>query len=190
MASALIYMGCAAVNPTIKYLDPSEGPQSGGNILFIMGHGIEDGAVVYIGNTLIESVRVNNFGEAIIDQMPSMKPGVYDVTLINTDGTQCTFAQSYTCLDTPIVYEIKPISGAVTGGTRVTILGEYFKEGAMVKIGNKMSTQVTVHDSRTITAVTAISSPGATDVIIFNSDGLSYNLAGGFNFIPSTEPGK
>ncbi len=83
-ALILFCMGCVAVNPTIKYLDPSEGPQYGGNILFIMGHGIEDGAMVYIGDKRIENVRVNLFGEAIIDQMPSMKPGVYDVTLINT----------------------------------------------------------------------------------------------------------
>ena len=183
----LFCLGCAASGPMIKYLDPAEGPRYGGNILFIMGHGIEDGALVYIGDKRIENVRVNLFGEAIIDQMPPMRPGVYDVTIINQDGTRSTFPQSYTCLDTPVIYEVKPSSGAVTGGTEVTIKGDYFKEGAMVKVGDEMSSQVTVHNSRTISAVTAISSPGAADVIVFNRDGLSYNLAGGFNFIPQTK---
>ncbi len=183
LISVLIGIGCAAVNPTIKYLDPTEGPQYGGNILFIMGHGIEDGALVYIGDKLIEDVRVNNFGEAIIDEMPSMKPGVYDVTLINQDGTQCTFPQAYTCLDTPIIYEIKPSSGVVTGGTKVTIKGDYFKPGAMVKIGDNMSREVIVYNAQVITAITAASSTGDVDVIVFNRDGLSYNLAGGFKFI-------
>ncbi len=168
----------------IKYLDPNEGPRYGGNILFVMGHGIEDGAVVYIGDKRIEDVRVNLFGEAIINELPTMKPGVYDVTILNLDGTRYTFPRSYTYLDTPIIYQIKPLSGPASGGTRVTIQGDYFKPGAMVKIGDKMSTEVIVQNSRTITAVTTASSPGAADVIIFNRDGLSYNLAGGFKFMP------
>lgn len=183
-AVILLWAGCTVSGPTIKYLDPTEGPRYGGNILFIMGHGIEDGVQVFIGDKRIENVRVNLFGEAIIDEMPPMKPGVYDVTIINVDGTRCTFPQSYTCLDTPIIKEINPRSGSVIGGTKVTIRGEYFKEGAMVKIGDTMSSEVTVHNTQIITAITTASSAGEADVIVFNRDGLSYNLAGGFSFIP------
>ena len=181
---SLFFAGCANTVPTIKYLDPVEGPQSGGNILFIMGHGIEDGAVISIGDKRIDNVRVNLFGEAIIDRMPPMNPGVYDVTIINVDGSRSTFPQSYTYLDTPIIYEVNPNSGPVSGGTKVTISGDYFKTGAMVKVGDKMSTEATAQNSQTITAVTASSSSGKQDVIVFNPDGLSYNLADGFTFLP------
>ncbi|MGC1294687.1 MAG: IPT/TIG domain-containing protein, partial [Alloacidobacterium sp.] len=83
----------------------------------------------------------------------------------------------------PFVTSVSPSSGAVAGGTAVTITGTNFAAGATVTFGSTAATSVVVVNSTTITATTPAGSSGAATVTVTNSGGQSGSLANGFTYI-------
>lgn len=89
--------------------------------------------------------------------------------------------------ETPVndisVTSIQPAAGPVGGGQAVTITGTNFTTSAetTVTIGGQPATNVVVHNSTTITAVTPANTAGAKDVTVTNSIG-SATLAGGYQY--------
>ena len=83
----------------------------------------------------------------------------------------------------PTLTSISPNSGPTTGGTHVTITGNYFAAGATVKIGGVAATNVTVVSTTSITCTTpAHPAAGAVNVVVANPTGVSGTLTGGFTY--------
>lgn len=87
----------------------------------------------------------------------------------------------------PVVSSISPTSGPSTGGTRITVTGSNFVEGATVKIAGIAATNVTVVSATTITATTPAFAPTEQlvppkDVVVTNPDGQSTTLSGAFTY--------
>jgi adhesin/invasin len=78
---------------------------------------------------------------------------------------------------------ISPVSGPVTGGTKVTITGRGFYEVRRVTLGGIPLSQVAVNSSRTvITGVTgAAAAPGKVDLLVYKDDWV-LKLAGAFTY--------
>ena len=63
-----------------------------------------------------------------------------------------------------------PTSGTTAGGTGITVTGTGFLAGATVTLGGTAASNVTVVNSRTITATTAAHAAGAVNVVVRNTD--------------------
>lgn len=82
----------------------------------------------------------------------------------------------------PSITSITPATGALAGGTEVTIRGARFTTGATITIGGRAATDVRVQTSDVILAKTpAATTTGAVDVVV-NIDGRTGMLASGFRY--------
>lgn len=82
----------------------------------------------------------------------------------------------------PIFWALSPWKGPLTGGTVVTLTGDWFQAGATVTVGGTRATNVRVPDSSTLIFTTPPGIPGARDVVVTNPDGQSYNAATAFEY--------
>jgi len=83
---------------------------------------------------------------------------------------------------------ISPTSGAVAGGTNVTLLGQNFSTGINVRFGAADCTNVSVVTSTQLTCVTPANSSGSVSITLTNTDGSSDTVANAFIYgsIPPT----
>ncbi len=86
----------------------------------------------------------------------------------------------------PSVVSVDPTTGPTSGGTSITITGNYFGNPPSVWIGGNIATDIVYIDSTTITAtVPASASAGPKDVRVINPDGLESILSEGFTYWPT-----
>ncbi|MFY1827622.1 IPT/TIG domain-containing protein, partial [Myxococcus fulvus] len=86
--------------------------------------------------------------------------------------------------DLPSVERVVPRAGPVDGGTRVTIHGARFAQGARVYFSNAEATEVSVDATGTrLTARTPQQVEGPARVTVVNPGGLQGSLLGGFIFM-------
>ena len=87
----------------------------------------------------------------------------------------------------PAILEISPVEGPIRGGTRLTITGRGFHEGATVLIGGTPATDVGVGvaggDRLTATAPVG-RSPCAVSVMVINPDGRFAMLPSLYRYLP------
>jgi hypothetical protein len=86
----------------------------------------------------------------------------------------------------PTVSAISPSTGALAGGTPVTITGTGFLTGATVSLGGTAATGVTVVSGTSITATTPANAAGVVDVVVTNTDNQRGTLSGGYTYASST----
>jgi len=82
----------------------------------------------------------------------------------------------------PAVVAVNPSTGSIAGGTSITISGAGFTSTSTVTIGRNNATNVSFHDSSTLTAVTPAGTEGTADVAVFSQFG-SGTLTGGFTYV-------
>jgi len=88
----------------------------------------------------------------------------------------------------PLMGNVNPSTGSVTGGTSVTITGANFAAGATLTFDGAAATNVVVVNGTTITASTPAHVTGAVTVTVMNPDTQSGTLANGFTYISATAP--
>ncbi|MHC5021012.1 MAG: IPT/TIG domain-containing protein, partial [Planctomycetota bacterium] len=178
---------------TLTGIDPTHGPVGGGNQVLISGTGFLSGANVRFEGTLGTNAQILS-PTTIIVTVPAGVVGPADVEVTLADGRQATLTNGYQYgTPAPIASAITPTSGAVVGGTLVTITGTGFVRNgtsqATVTIGGNPATNVTVVSAGMITAITPSSSvTGAVNVVVTNPDLLSSTLSGAFTYQTDTTP--
>jgi len=93
----------------------------------------------------------------------------------------------------PIMTSVSPNSGPSGGGTKITIAGENFKEGATVTIGGKALVGMTINAEGTrVTGTTPGGPPGSQQVIAKNLKAKDPSAAASFTYealkVLSTDP--
>ena len=83
----------------------------------------------------------------------------------------------------PVITDVSPSTGLTDGGTVVTITGSNFLAGATVNFGPNPGTGVSLTSSNSITATTPAGAPGAVNVVVANTNGLSATSFGGFTYV-------
>ena len=78
---------------------------------------------------------------------------------------------------------MRPASGAVDGGTVVTVTGTNFRPGVQVYFGGLAAVSVTLLDSGTLQATAPAAPPGFTNVVVMNADGTWGVAFGAFSFL-------
>jgi hypothetical protein len=139
-----------------------------------MGAATVSGAsVVYMGPTSL-TVTVPS-GSA---------PGVVGVSVVNPDGQTGSRDGAYTyTAPAPVVSAVSPVSGTTAGGTRITIAGANFVNGATVSVGGAAATGVVYGSATSISALVPARSAGAVTVAVTNPDGQSATKANAFTYV-------
>ena len=166
---------------------PDHGPFTGGNTAIIRGRGFDDLSQVSFGGRDVQPADhrlIDDRRLAVV--VPAGDVGPVDVDVTVGDET-VTIEDGYTY--EPIYVE--PNSGAVSGGTFVSIIGSgtRFQDGDTVTFGRTECTDVEVVSETRITCRTPASTVGTVDVTVTDAeDGSELVAEDGFNYYDSTDP--
>jgi len=111
-----------------------------------------------------------------------------DVEILAFDGngnflsSQAIVAYNTAGWQPPSVESVSPSSGALEGGTQITLHGSGFQPGAQVSVGGNAATQVALISQLELQATTPAGAEGPTDVVVTNIDLQKGTLAGGFSY--------
>ena len=86
----------------------------------------------------------------------------------------------------PVIASILPNTGPTSGGTPITITGNYFSSPATVTLGGAPATNVQVVSATRITALTPAEPAGSVDVVV-TVGGRTVTAASGFTFSGSVK---
>jgi uncharacterized protein (TIGR03382 family) len=107
---------------------------------------------------------------------------VVSVTVRNDDGQGAELARAYRFVAPPTVASATPNTGDVAGGTVVRLAGTGFGAQMTVTFGGTASPAVTLVSATALDVVAPPHAPGAVDVVVTTSAGVSATLAGGFTY--------
>ncbi|MBC7324639.1 MAG: IPT/TIG domain-containing protein, partial [Moorella sp. (in: Bacteria)] len=147
--------------PDIISVEPNAGSTAGGTRIEIKGRNF-DNPIVFIGETRAEPVSLGP--TLIVVITPPGAPGPADVIVVNEDTGLDILEEGFTYKVYPTITSVTPNSGPTAGGTRITIFGTAFAQGAAVFIGDKAATDVNFVSETTLTALTPAHDPGAKPV--------------------------
>ena len=160
--------------PVVSAVNPTSGSTAGGTSVTISGSGFTGATSVKFGAT--SATFTVNSDASITATSPAGSTGAVDVTITTPVGPSATSASdvfTYTSPPpAPTVTSISPTSGAIAGGTTVTVTGTNFTGATAVKFGT-VSATFTVNSATSITATSPAGSAGAVDVTVTTSAGAS-----------------
>lgn len=156
--------------PVISSLAPPHGPQSGGNTVVISGCDLGLVSSVHFGPTPAPSFTVDSAA-----QLTAVAPagtGVVQVTAAGPGGVSSVAL--YTYLPPPVVTELVPASGPLSGANLVTVFGTALGLASLVTVGGVPASFVAFSDEQLGVFVPASPGPpGAVPVVVTTPGGTS-----------------
>ncbi|MDH5581523.1 MAG: IPT/TIG domain-containing protein, partial [Bdellovibrionales bacterium] len=150
----------------------------------LTGTGFITGASVFFGQTACDQINVVST-TSITCVTPAQAASVSDIKIINNDAQEFTLASAFTYRDPPLVSTVSPSSGALAGGTEITVSGSRFYNGALsIEVGGVACTSPTFVDSTTLTCTTGANTEGLKAITVFNPDGQSGTKPSAFTYQP------
>lgn len=176
LAAVLFFATSALAAPNITSITPSEGSESGGTEVIIRGTGFSTTCTgctpevkppdVLFGGVLAPTIGFIDATELRV-RTPEHAPGLVPVTVRQQDGEH-TVPNGFTFTEDR--YKISPRTGPVSGGTVVTITGEFGSWPYGVIFGGTHAPAWRL-DEHTLVAVTPPApGPGPVPVVIFEYD--------------------
>src|SRR5229473_3014686 len=161
--------------PTVRGIDPNNGPATGGTSVTITGTGFTSAASVLFGSTPASGITF--ISDTKITAISPPGCGIANLTVSTPNGTSATSpVDLFTYVpSTPTVTGINPDSGPTTGGTMVTISGSGFMCATGVSFGPTpaSSSSITVVSDTQITVDSPPAGIGTVDVTVSTSSGTS-----------------
>ncbi|MGG4554845.1 IPT/TIG domain-containing protein [Paenibacillus humicus] len=122
--------------PVVNVINPNQGEMQGGGTAYVSGSGFVSGVKVLV-NDIPATVSSNTSSRITIVIPASTVEGTFDVKVINPDGKEAILPASYTYIlpppaPVPVLNNISPDNGSITGNTTVLLNGENFVKGAVV----------------------------------------------------------
>lgn len=180
--------------PKIVSISPNSGPQTGGTICNIIGQGFYPQSQVLFGSKPATSINFIS-SQALIVTTPENQPGKVSVSVKNPDGTTAVLPDAFTFVSVqgmdpaPIITDITPTAGPDTGGTPVTLIGDNFNQGAVVKFGLKDGEDVVVVGPKLILVRSPAQGQGKVKVAVMNPDGQVAYAPNLFEYLSSQNQG-
>jgi hypothetical protein len=177
--------------PTITSVSPPAGSSQGGTTITVTGTNFVNGPnlLVQVGvnnatsTTFVSSTQVTAVTPASVNPANDSTVGV---TVISGDSQQAFLASSYSYHVPPSITSVTPNSGAIGGGTNVTITGQNFRglpTVPVVSFGSLTSPSVVFNNGTSLTAaVPAAGAAGAVTVTVTDADGQAAALANGYTY--------
>jgi hypothetical protein len=121
--------------PVIEAIDPREGPEEGGTLVFVFGSGFTPETRVLIDGRAIAGVDFVDANTLLLTTSATA-PGTYDVKVTDAGG-ESSLAGAFTFLADLTVRSVSPERGPARGGVPATLLGEGFTIDTAVSIGGR-----------------------------------------------------
>lgn len=168
--------------PVLLSVSPRFGAPNGGTAVVIEGRNFQDKAIADIGGkTLGAFQRLDE--RTLMGVTAASKEGPADVHVQNPDGQSDTLANAFNFGSAPVgdlqVTRLVPDTGPITGGTRLTVIGQGFDNNAQVTIGGQPVTSFRLLGPSSLSAVTPAGSVGPADVVV-STRGKQAKLTRGF----------
>ncbi|WP_235445011.1 beta strand repeat-containing protein [Streptomyces sioyaensis] len=160
-----------SVTPTLSSVSPNQGPTSGGNTVTLTGTNLTGTTEVDFGATPATSFTVLSPTQ-ITAVAPAAVAGAVDITVTAPGGTG-TLQSSYFFVNAPVLTAVAPLSGPLSGGNTVTLLGTHLVEATEVRFANTAASSFTVVSDSQITAVVPAGVAGAADITVSTAGGTS-----------------
>ena len=174
LPAAYVYTSTSpSTAPKLNVIHPTSGSPSGGDAVIISGSNLVQGMIVTIGSA---PATITSFNTVSIHATTPSGDGVADVVVKTPQGLSATLKGVFTFAETPdqpSVTSTTPNSGSVNGGNTITVQGDDFIKGAIVRIGGTLCTTIIVLNESTITATAPAHALGSADVVVTNPDGQS-----------------
>lgn len=167
--------------PVVTSIVPNSGPTAGGTQVTLTGSGFRAGVTVTFRGTPAAQVTVVSSTQ-ITAVTPAEAEGPADVVVTNEDFQSTSVVDGFTFVAPPALTSLSPTQGSTTGGLTVTLTGDKFRSGAVVRFG----TQSVVANFVSVTELRATTPPGpagTVDVTVINPDGQSVTLADAFTYV-------
>lgn len=161
----------ASTLPTVRQVNPSSGPEAGGNSVTISGSHLGGATAVTFGSAT--AAITANSATSVTVTAPA-GTGTVDVTVTTPSGTSVASPAdeySYASASAPAVTRVKPNSGAAAGGNTVTITGARLGSATAVRFGS--ATATIKSDSATSIKVIAPAGSGTVHVTVTTAAGTS-----------------
>lgn len=167
-----------ALKPEIIKIEPTSGPTYGNYSLFIIGNGFDPKSEITIGGQPVKDVKL---GQLFFVTVPPGSAGPADVVITNPDNRRAVLREGFTYQEYPVIKAIKPAEGNTDGGTLVTIRGNGFNEGAVVRFG-KLEVEIKLLRKGAIQVLSPTHPAGVVDVTVINPGGFSFILEDAFKY--------
>ncbi len=164
--------------PNVTQVTPLTGGVLGGTVLSITGGGLSEVTAVTVGGAACTQVTVLS-PTLVRATTPAGAVGQAAIRVIAPTGTTLA-PQPFTYVQQQVA-SIVPSSGSYTGGTAITITGQYLAGTTGVTVGGVPCTSVVAVSATQVTAVTPAGSVGTVDVVISGSKG-TITVPGGFTY--------
>jgi formylglycine-generating enzyme required for sulfatase activity len=169
----------------ITSITPNQGCIVGGTQITITGTYLGSTSAVTVGGTPATSFTVVN-QNTVQATTPAGAEGPANVGVTTAAGTT-TASQQFTYMPMS-VSSIFPNLGPTTGGTQITISGDYLALTTSVNVGGAPCSALAVVNSNTVSVVTPPGSLGIADVVIMGGKG-TVTVPGGYRYASIAVPG-
>lgn len=168
--------------PSVSSVSPSVGSSAGGTVVSINGSGFIAPATVTFGGVPATSVTVVS-SYLITATTPPNPVGTVSVLVAGPAGSVGGLTSGYTYeLAWPRVTSVSPSTGALVGGTTLTITGSGFAPGATVTINGQPASTVSAVSPTQIIVTTPAGPPGSATLLVTNPGGAISGLASAFAY--------
>jgi uncharacterized protein YegL len=174
--------------PTITAITPNSGPFTGGTLVYIEGTGIDNGAIIHIGDT---PVAITNYYSAskirVVAPSSNGFIGSVNVSITNSDGQEATLIDGYTYLElTPTITGITPNNGALAGGEIIYVTGTNFDPTMTLTVdGAEVAINQFYSNTRFRFVVPSRSTPGVVPIEVTLQSGTRASTTYTYNAPPA-----
>jgi hypothetical protein len=159
--------------PVVSDVEPNQGPATGGNAVVISGNGFTGATQVRFG-TVSAAFIVNTNSKITATAPPATGPGTVNVRVTGIGGTSGQLAlYTYQAVSAPVITDVEPSQGPLTGGNAVVISGTGFTGTTQVEFGGVDAIFVVNSDSEITATAPPGNAPGTVDVTVTTSGGTS-----------------
>ncbi|MFJ1886745.1 MULTISPECIES: IPT/TIG domain-containing protein [unclassified Streptomyces] len=171
--------------PVVSFVNPAQGPVSGGTTVVITGTSLTGATAVRFGAANAAFYTVTSATQ-ITAVTPAGSAGSVPVTVTSPSGTSnATVIFTYTVVSTPTVTGLSPSIGSTGGGTMVTVTGTNFSGATQVRFGSVNASSFSVVSPTKITAVSPPGAAGAVPVTVTTPAGTSAAAPASYFFYAS-----
>jgi len=149
---------CPSVRTRVDKIDPDSGPEQGGTKVTMTGDSLSDKFTFNFGGSPATAVNCSSTKTTCTMYIPGNKPGSVEVIVSTPAGDSNAVAFQY--YGPAHVDKISPDSGALEGGTKVTMNGAALREDFQFYFGlHKATNVICSNDAKSCTMLTPPNDP-------------------------------
>ena len=187
LAESFTFMAPDAAGVTLLNAFPHSGDVAGGTQVVLVAYGVTSAAdtTVMFGGTTAQVTAVDADAGLIFVASPA-GAGTVPITLENSEGVD-TLPGVFSYTKTPVLTQVTPSSGSVSGGDTIFLKGSNFDVDDLEVFVGALPALITEQSATALTVKSPKGSPGYADVRV-NSAGGQAVLPNAYTYLPDDGP--